>query len=46
MFYIRLIIAFSHVLYEEAYWDQVRLNEMYFYLFDNANAKTEPTSDE
>ena len=45
MYVIRMILAFSHVMYNEAYWDQVRLNEMYFSLFDNINAKTEPTFD-
>ena len=34
MFYLRLILALAQVRYEEAYWDQVRLNEMYFSLFD------------
>lgn len=46
MYVIRMILAFSHVMYDEAYLDQVRLNEMYFYLFDNINAKTEQPSDE
>lgn len=36
----------SCVMYEEAYWNQVSINEMYFSLFDNINAKTETTSDE
>jgi hypothetical protein len=35
MYVIHMIIAFSQVMYEEAYWDQVRLNEIYFSLFDN-----------
>jgi len=46
MYVIRMILAFSHVMYDEAYWDQVMLNEMYFSLFDSTDAKTEPTSDE
>ncbi len=46
MYFIRMIIAFSQVRYEEAYWEQVRLNEMYFSLFDNAHAKAEQSSDE
>ena len=46
MYVIRMILAFSHVMYDEAYWDQVRLNEMYFSLFDSSDAKTETTSDE
>lgn len=46
MYVIRMILAFSHIMYEEAYWDQVRLNDMYFSLFDSSDAKTEQTSDE
>lgn len=46
MFYLRLILALAHIRYEEAYWDQVTLNEMYFTLFDNSHAKTEQPSDE
>jgi hypothetical protein len=46
MYVIRMILAFSCVMYEEAYWNQVSINEMYFSLFDNINAKTETTSDE
>ena len=46
MYVIRMILAFSHIMYEKAYWDQVRLNEMYFSLFDSSDAKTEQTSDE
>ena len=39
MYVVRMILAFSHIMYEEAYWDQVRLNEMYLSLFDNFSAK-------
>lgn len=46
MYVIRMILAFSHVMYDEAYWDHVMLNEIYFSLFDSSDANTDTTSDE
>ena len=46
MYFIHMILSFCQIQHEEACLDHVRLNEMYFSLFDNINATTEPTSDE
>lgn len=38
-FYIHWIMAFAHVDFEEAYWEQCKIHDLFFYFLDKVSKR-------